>query len=40
MIELRRDGKYKFTGHIAEGIEIEIVMKQNGKIITAYPKLR
>ncbi len=36
---LGKDGKYKIRGMTKEGIDIEMVITQKGKITTAYPKL-
>ena len=37
--ELCDDGKFKITGLITEGVEIEMILTQKGKLITAYPIL-
>jgi hypothetical protein len=36
----RSNGKYLISGHIKEGVQIEIWITQKGKIITAYPILK
>lgn len=36
---LMPDGKYLLKGTIKEGIEIEMYVTKNGKIVTAYPRL-
>lgn len=36
---LQPDGKYLLKGVIKEGVEIEMYVTKNGKIVTAYPRL-
>jgi len=38
--KLGDDGKFKIKGLIPEGIEIEMILTQKGKLITAYPLLK
>ncbi len=38
--ELSKDGTFKIGGLITEGIEIEMILTQKGKLITAYPLLK
>ena len=37
--ELNTEGKFIIRGLITEGIEIEMILTQKGKLITAYPIL-
>jgi len=37
--KLSDDGKFIISGLITEGIEIEMILTQKGKLITAYPIL-
>jgi Bacterial EndoU nuclease len=39
LTELRPDGKYLIKGLTNEGIEIEMLISQKGKIVTAYPNI-
>ncbi len=37
--KVSQDGTFKIRGLITEGIEIEMILTQKGKLITAYPIL-